>query len=122
MGLESGNQAICDGRDLPWLQEAAGTSAWADWRVASRDVVILDTENEPITTYNLTDHDLRNPANAGALKDLLRGAVPVSPAAWGERTNTRAEALGGRPESSSSCAGRSESSISRQAPRPLPCS
>jgi len=36
-----------------------------------RDVVILDPDNQKITTYNLTEHNLTDPANYAELKALL---------------------------------------------------
>ena len=74
-GYESGNALMCDGRDLPWLQEAGGTSVWSDWGVTYRDVVILDQDNKPVTSYNLTTYDLGVPANYETLKSLLRAAA-----------------------------------------------
>ena len=74
-GLESGNAFICDGRDIPWLQDTAATDAWAAWHVTYRDVIVLDQRNVPIATYNLTEHDLADSANFAALMDTLRLAA-----------------------------------------------
>jgi hypothetical protein len=74
-GLESGNAAICNGRDLPWLQETPSGTVWIDWEVAWRDVVILDVENRPVTSYNLSTHRLDVPANYETLKGLIRDAA-----------------------------------------------
>jgi len=59
------------GRVLPLLQDTASENAWTDWGVAYRDVVLLDSENVRVGTFNLTDHDLTIPANYAALKALL---------------------------------------------------
>jgi hypothetical protein len=73
----SGNVEMCAGRDLPWLQESSGVSVASDWGAIFRDVVILDVNNEWVTAYNLTTHDLGVPANYEALKDLLRAAAQL---------------------------------------------
>ncbi len=76
-GLESGNALVCAGRDLPWLQEstADSVSAWGAWGIVYRDVLILDPENEKVTAYNLTTHDLADSANFAALAGLIRDAA-----------------------------------------------
>ena len=70
-GLESGNAACCAGRTIPWLQDDAGSDVWGLWDVNYRDVILLDAQNLPIAVYNLTEHDLGNPADYEALKALL---------------------------------------------------
>ena len=76
-GFESGNQQIIDeGSSLPWLQDvdldADGTSdTWTSWGVTYRDVIVLDGTNWPVAVFNVTDYDLREPANFSALKQLL---------------------------------------------------
>ena len=74
-GHESGNPEACSGRELPWLQETADDDVWGDWRVAFRDVVILDEANVQIDVYNLTSHGLSDAANREALKQKLRDAA-----------------------------------------------
>ena len=74
-GLESGNAFICDGRDIPWLQDTAAADVWGAWNVTYRDVIVLNQENEPIAVYNLTEHGLNDPANFAALMDTLRAAA-----------------------------------------------
>ncbi len=75
IGQEAGNAAACSGKDLPWLQETADHPAWSVWNVAYRDVIILDSSNRKVATYNLTTHDLSNPANYLELKGLLAAAA-----------------------------------------------
>ena len=70
-GYESGNDGMRTGRVLPLLQDTASENAWADWDVEYRDVILLDSENVRVGTFNLTDHDLSDPANYAALKALL---------------------------------------------------
>jgi hypothetical protein len=74
-GQEQGNEAICQGRSLPWLQDTTEQNVWGKWGVTWRDVVILDRENRPIAVYNLTQHDLAQEANRDSLAALLRRAA-----------------------------------------------
>lgn len=71
MGLESGNAATCEGRTIPWLQETADHPCWESWQVMWRDVVILDGENQRAGVFNLTPHDLADPANYDTLKAMI---------------------------------------------------
>lgn len=71
IGQESGNAAVCAGRSTPWLQDVSAEDVWVTWAVTYRDVVILDDANNVRAVYNLTDHDLSNPANYAALRNLL---------------------------------------------------
>ena len=75
VGQEAGNAGACAGKDLPWLQETADHLAWSVWDVTYRDVIILDSSNRKVATYNLTEHDLSNPANYLELKGLLHAAA-----------------------------------------------
>ena len=75
IGLESGNEGMTNGRTLPWLQSNADQDAWTLWQVEYRDVVILGPGNEHLATFNLTVHDLSDPANYAALKDQLLEAA-----------------------------------------------
>ena len=71
LGLESANDEMTSGRVLPWLQPGAGEDVWTLWQVEYRDVVILGPDNERLGTFNLTEHDLSDPANYATLKDQL---------------------------------------------------
>jgi len=71
IGHEAGNPGMCDGRDLPWLQDTPEQHVWSQWRVTYRDVVILDRDNAVAAVFNLTEHDLADPAEYAALRDLL---------------------------------------------------
>ena len=75
IGMESGNPIICAGRTLPWLQDVSAANVWNSWGVTFRDVVILDQNNKRVGVYNLTDHDLRVPANYAGLRALLISAA-----------------------------------------------
>ena len=74
-GYDAGNDSICDGRDLPWLQETTSDSVWTDWGATYRDVIILDEDNVQIGVYNLTTHNLSVQADYDALKRLLLDAA-----------------------------------------------
>jgi hypothetical protein len=75
-GYEEGNAQMCDGRDLPWLQDVPDVDVWDElWNVTYRDVWILDDENVPFAVFNVTAHDLSNPVEYAALKALLLEAA-----------------------------------------------
>ena len=74
-GLEAGNALVTTGRDIPWLQDVAGTDVWSTWGVAYRDVWILDRQNRLLAVYNLSEHDLRDAASYEELKALLLEAA-----------------------------------------------
>ena len=70
-GHESGNEAACQGKDLPWLQEGPKDLVWNNWKVIYRDVIILDGDNVLVEVFNLSDHNLGDPAQFAALKSML---------------------------------------------------
>lgn len=74
-GRESGNEAVCDGRNLPWLQDTAAQNAWQKWHVKYRDVIILDADNVHVATFNLSENDLAYAKNYDALMSLLNKAA-----------------------------------------------
>lgn len=76
IGADGGNAAICDGRDLPWLQDTRMEQAWERWDVAYRDVIVLDAENRPVAVYNLTERSLAVPAHYAELRAILLGQAP----------------------------------------------
>jgi len=69
------NALICEGRDIPWLQDTWDALVWGSWHVEWRDVVILDADNVVVETYNLTEHPLTDPANYAELKAKLMAAA-----------------------------------------------
>lgn len=75
IGLESANGEMTAGRMLPWLQPKGGDDVWIAWQVEYRDVVILGPGNEYLNIVNLTVHDLAEPANYAALRDMLLAAA-----------------------------------------------
>jgi len=79
IGAESANPTVCSGRDLPWLQDVSGEDVWTSWAVTYRDVIILDETNAVIDVYNLTMHDLQDPANLAELKARLVAAADAAP-------------------------------------------
>lgn len=74
-GQESGNPSIVNGRVIPWLQETSDQHVWSDWKVAYRDVVILDVTNTVVGVFNLTTHDLSKSEEYAALKAMLLNAA-----------------------------------------------
>jgi len=62
-------------RDLPWLQDTARDDVWGSWDVAYRDLVILDADNRKVAVFNLTEHNLDDPAEVDALRQLLLDAA-----------------------------------------------
>jgi len=75
IALESGNDAMCQGRVLPWLQDDVPNDVWTAWGVAFRDVVVVDEQNRRLFAYNLTDYDLAVAENYAELKALLLDAA-----------------------------------------------
>lgn len=74
IGFEVGNATVTQGRDIPWLQDTAEQTVWADWAVTYRDVIILDANNEVVATYNLTPNNLGDPASYETLYQLFVSA------------------------------------------------
>lgn len=75
IGHEAGNPSMTEGRTIPWLQDVVDQNVWMSWNVTFRDVVVLNGDNVPIAVYNLTVHDLSNPANYAELKGILTAAA-----------------------------------------------
>ena len=73
-GYEATNDLMTTGRTLPWLQDRVDVNVWLAWQVEYRDVVIRDAAGKRVGVYNLTLHDLADPANQTALKQLLLDA------------------------------------------------
>ncbi|MCA9729239.1 MAG: hypothetical protein KC729_16245 [Candidatus Eisenbacteria bacterium] len=75
MGLEAGNETICEGHMIPWLQEVEDTPIWSLWNVTYRDVVILDEHGVVVGIYNLSSHDLGDADNYATLLGMLKDAA-----------------------------------------------
>jgi len=75
VGQEIDNPLVCNGRSIPWLQDTEQQAVWTSWQVTYRDVVILDGENRVLQAYNLTEHDLSEPADYTELKAILTTAT-----------------------------------------------
>jgi hypothetical protein len=71
IGHDSGLGTMSDLGDLPLLQDTEEETVWVDWDVTFRDVVILNSDNEPVGVYNLTEHNLADEDNYEELKALL---------------------------------------------------
>ena len=74
-GFETANDLMTNGRDLPWLQDTAEDDVWNTWVHEYRDVRMLDRQGVEVSVYNLTDNDLADPANFGALKSTLEDLI-----------------------------------------------
>lgn len=70
-GYDQNNEGICEGRDLPWLQDTVEADWWGYWDVTYRDMVILDRRGQEAAIFNLTEHDLHDPNEFELLKDML---------------------------------------------------
>jgi len=71
----SGNDSITDGRSLPWLQDTGAVAVTSAWQHNLRDVVILNTRNERVAVYGLTENSLGDPSNYETLKQLFLDAA-----------------------------------------------
>ena len=71
VGQEASNDLAVAGNSIPWLQDVLD-AAWTGWLAIHRDVVILDSANRKSAVFNLTVHDLTQPAEYAALLQLLR--------------------------------------------------
>jgi hypothetical protein len=65
-GEEAGNPLVDE--ELPWLQDIDSdgdneSDVWQLWDVEWRDMTILDRQNVPVTTFNLTSVNLADPSN-----------------------------------------------------------
>ncbi len=79
VGFEAGNDDMCDGRDLPWLQDVEGVDVWgALWDVTYRDVIVLDDSNVVYGVYNVTDHNLSDPVEYAGLRQMMREAAGLA--------------------------------------------
>lgn len=74
-GFEDAVPGMAERGDLPLLQDTAAADVWGAWAVEYRDVVLLDRENRRVAVFNLTVHDLAQPAEYAALKQLLLDAL-----------------------------------------------
>lgn len=77
IGHDAANASMCDGRDIPWLQDVPTEDVWNAWSIAYRDVVILDIENRVIDVFNVTNRDLEDPAHYEDLKKRLTDAADL---------------------------------------------
>lgn len=73
--LEAGNAQMSEGRDIGLLQDITGVDAWTLWQADWRDTFVLDRDGRLVDIYNLTQHDLSNPANQDGLIALLDQAA-----------------------------------------------
>ena len=62
---------MCEGRDIPWLQDTEEANWWGSWGITWRDVVILDRDGNEVDVVNLADHNLNDTEEYAAFKALL---------------------------------------------------
>ena len=74
-GLESSIPLQSSFGDLPILQDTAADNVWGSWAATWRDVMILNSGNLHVDTYNLTSHDLANPDNYAELRSRLKAVA-----------------------------------------------
>lgn len=74
-GFESANETICEGRDLPWLQNTPEADVWNVWSVTYRDVWVLDADNVPVGIFNVTNNSLQDQDNYDTLKQMFLDAA-----------------------------------------------
>jgi len=65
------NEGMCEGRDLPWLQDTIEDDWWGSWGVSAFDVVIIDRQGNEFDVFNLADHDLSDTDEFAALEAIL---------------------------------------------------
>lgn len=90
-GQESGNSLITE--TLPWLQDDdtnndGESDVWMLWEAEWRDLTIVDRNNVPITTFNLTTFDLADPDNYAEVRNAFLDAAAPNDSAEGEPRNT----------------------------------
>jgi hypothetical protein len=84
-GQEAGNAGMTEGRSIPWLQDVDSngdglSDVWYNqWHVVFRDVVILNTQNTKVGTFNLTEHNLADPQNYESLRQQLIDVASQEP-------------------------------------------
>ena len=74
-GLESFVPQESSFGSLPILQDTTAENVWESWSATWRDVMILDPNNIHVDTYNLTSHDLANPAFYAERKAKLKAVA-----------------------------------------------
>ena len=75
VGFESAVSEMVTGRTIPLLQDTTSENVWGAWTATWRDVMILNVDNIHVDTFNLTLHDLANPANYAELKARLKAVA-----------------------------------------------
>jgi len=91
-GQDAANEPTTQGRELPWLQDVDANhdgrgDAAALWNPSYRHVYILDGDNVQVAAFDVDWNDLRQPANYGALRELLIDAAMTSQRPWHNADN-----------------------------------
>jgi hypothetical protein len=95
-GQAFGNSNITE--EMPWLQDFDTNGdtlgeVWELWDVEWRDLTILDRDNVPVITYNLTNFDLAIPANFDTVRQAFLSIATSGDVPDGEGEATDAAAL-----------------------------
>lgn len=73
MGYDAGNSLVPDISSLPMVQNDSIAQVWSNWGAVWRDVIVLDQENRPVATFNLTTYNLATTENYDLVKaELIR--------------------------------------------------
>lgn len=71
IGAEAGLPDVAALSNLPVVEDDETTQIWTNWGANWRDVIILDRQNQPIATYNLTVHNLAPGPTNGTCSDSV---------------------------------------------------
>ena len=71
IGYSSGIASLSSIHTLPMVEDTNNDLIWSQWGAIWRDVMILDGNNELVTTYNLTTYTLNDSGNYDTLKQLF---------------------------------------------------
>ena len=71
IGAESGVDSFNETHALPMVNDSATDEIWVQWESQWRDFYILNTQNELLEVYNLTQNNLNDPINYQELKQKL---------------------------------------------------
>ncbi|MBP88379.1 MAG: hypothetical protein CMJ64_16965 [Planctomycetaceae bacterium] len=93
IGHESANSLMTAGRSQPWLQDVdsdgnQASDVWTElWDVTFRDVVILDSGNSIVESFNLTEHNLADSIDYTSLRTKLIDAAMAEQVPWQNPVN-----------------------------------
>jgi hypothetical protein len=75
-GLEAANEDMCEGRDIPWLQDTEAADWWGEWNVEWRDMIVVGADGEPTgQVVNLSSPGLGDADEYVAVKNMILDAA-----------------------------------------------